>query len=173
MDIDIVVVGRALEFWEAHRSSIDIPLCSRDDQEWLSTEFRVWQDTRVPVFVFDLSSPVSTDMPLPADILRDYTLEFEIRAEKALADLRGCLREAVRDRDYCREIADTLTKDIEEMSNVQESKLAAFRAEFNQRGPAPPGIEAKCALVEIPSRGFGRRACGPYSEICCSRSLLG
>jgi len=64
--------------------------------------------------VFDLSSPVSTDMPLPANILRDYTLEFEIRVERALADLR----EAVRDKDCCREIADTLIEDIKEMSSM-------------------------------------------------------
>jgi len=31
VDIDIAVVGRALEFWEACRSSIDFPVCSRDD----------------------------------------------------------------------------------------------------------------------------------------------
>ena len=43
-----------------------------------------------PIFVFDLSSPVSTDMPLPADILRDYTLEFEgpCRLEGVLE--KGC-----------------------------------------------------------------------------------
>ena len=155
------------------RSSIDFPFYFKDDQEWFSAEFRVWQDTQDPVFVFDLSSPVSIDMPLPANILRDYTLEFEIRVERALADLRECLREAVRDRDCYREIADTLKKDIEEMSSVQESELAALRAEFNRRGPTPLGTEAKCAPVEIPSRGCGRRACGPYSEICCSGSHLG
>ena len=71
-----------------------------------------------PVFVFDLSSPISIDMPLPADILRDYTLEFEIKVERALADLRECLREAVRDKDCCREIADKLMVDIEEMRSV-------------------------------------------------------
>ena len=31
VDIDIAVVGRASEFWEACRLSIDFPLCSRDD----------------------------------------------------------------------------------------------------------------------------------------------
>lgn len=40
---------------------------------------------RDPIIVFDLSSPISTDMPLPADILKDYTLEFEIRVERTLA----------------------------------------------------------------------------------------
>ena len=57
-------------------------------------------------------------MPLSTDILRDYTLEFEIRVEKALADLRDCLMEAVRDKDYCRELANTLMEDIKEMSSV-------------------------------------------------------
>ena len=59
----------------------------------------MWQDMRDLVFVLDLSLPISTDMPLPADILRDYTLEFEIRVERAFEDLRKCLREAVRDKD--------------------------------------------------------------------------
>ena len=68
--------------------------------------------------MFDLSSLVSTDMPLLVDILRDYTLEFEIRVEKALVDLRGCIREDVKDIDYCRELANTLMEDIEEMSSV-------------------------------------------------------
>ena len=70
------------------------------------------------VFVFNLTSLVLMDIPLPADILRDYTLEFKIRVRKALADLRECLREAVRDKDCYREIADTLMEDIEEMSSV-------------------------------------------------------
>ena len=68
--------------------------------------------------MLDLSSLVSIDMPLSTDILRDYTLEFEIRVEKALADLRDCLMEAVRDKDYCRELANTLMEDIKEMSSV-------------------------------------------------------
>ena len=62
-------------------------------------EFRVWRNTRNPNFVFDLSSPISSELPLLAGILGDYTLEFEIRVERALIDLRECLREAVRDRD--------------------------------------------------------------------------
>ena len=54
------------------------------------------------VFVFDLSSPVLTNMTLLADILRDYTLEFEIRVKRAFTNLRECLREAVRNKDCCR-----------------------------------------------------------------------
>lgn len=40
---------------------------------------------RDPIIVFYLSSPILTDMPLPTDILRDYTLEFEIRVARTLA----------------------------------------------------------------------------------------
>ena len=147
MDVDIKVVGHALEFWEACRSSIDFPLYSKDDQEWFSAKFSVWQDMRDPVFVFDLSSPVSTHMPLPADILRDYTPEFKIRVERALANLRKCLRKVVRDRDFCKEIANTLMGDIGEMNSMQRSELTASRAELNRRGPAPSGTEVECALL--------------------------
>lgn len=71
-----------------------------------------------PVFVFDLSSPISTNMPLLVDILRDYTLEFKIRVERTLTNLRECLREAIRDKDYSRELVDTLMEDIKEMRSV-------------------------------------------------------
>ena len=76
--------------------------------------------------MLDFSSLVSTNIPLLADILRDYTLEFKIRVEKAFADLRECLKEAVKDKDCCRELANTLMEDIKEMSSVQENELAAF-----------------------------------------------
>jgi len=99
---------------EACKSSVDFPLCFRDDQEWFSAKFKVWRDTRDLVFMLDLSSPVSIEFPLSIDIVRDYTLKFEIRVESALTNLR----EAIRDRDCCREIADTLMEDIEEMSSA-------------------------------------------------------
>ena len=97
--------------------------------------------------MFDFSSPVSIDMPLPTDILIDYTLEFEIRVERAFTDLRECLREVVKDRDCYREITDTFMEDIEEMSSVQESELVVLRAELDQRGPALLGIKAKCTKL--------------------------
>jgi len=53
MDINVAVIRHASEFWEVRKSSIDFPLCSRDDQEWFSTKFRVWRDTKDPNFVFD------------------------------------------------------------------------------------------------------------------------
>ena len=49
--------------------------------------------------MFDLSSPVSTELPFSTDVLRYYILEIKIRVKKALMDLRQCLREAARDRD--------------------------------------------------------------------------
>ena len=97
--------------------------------------------------MFNLSSPVLIDMPLRLDILGDYTLEFEIRVERAFADLRECLREAVKDRDCCRELADTLMEDIKEMSSVQKRELAVLRAELDWRGPTPPGTEVECAQL--------------------------
>ena len=48
----------------------------------------MWWDTRDPSFVFNLSLPILTELQFLADILRDYTLEFEIRVEKVLMDLR-------------------------------------------------------------------------------------
>lgn len=60
----------------------------------------MWLDNRDPDFMFDLSSPISAELPLPADILWDYTLEFEIRVQRALMDLMECLREAIRDTEF-------------------------------------------------------------------------
>ena len=45
--------------------------------------------------------------------MRDYTLEFEIRVERALIDIRECSREAVKYRDCCSELANTLLEDID------------------------------------------------------------
>ena len=36
-------------------------------------------------------------------------------------------------------------EDIEEMSNVHESKLAILRAKLDRKESAPLGIEAECA----------------------------
>lgn len=88
--------------------------------------------------------PVSNDYPLPTDIWRDYTLEFEITVERAFADLRECLREAFKDKDFCKDIANTFMEDIKEKSNMQDSELDALKVKLDQRGPAPPSIEAKC-----------------------------
>ena len=89
-------------------------------------------------------------MPLLADILRDYTLEFEIRVEKALMDLR----EAIRDRDCYWEMANTLMEDIEEMSSAHEGELATLRAKLDRRGLALLGIEAECVQLRSRVAGF-------------------
>ena len=83
------------------------------------------------------------------------------------------MKKAIKDRDCCREIDDTLMEDIEEMSSVQESELTALRVELDRRGPAPPGIKAECALLISQVVRFEGRACSPYLEICCSESHLG
>ena len=101
------------------------------------------QDTRDPSFVFDLSSPVSAELPLSINVLRDYTLEFEIKVERTLMDLRKCLKEVVRDRDCCQELANTLIKDIEKINSAYESELVTFRAKLDRRGPSPLGTEAE------------------------------
>ena len=59
-------------------------------------------------------------------------------------DLMECLREAVRDRDCCWKLTDTLIEDIEEMSDAHESKLATLRVKLDRRGLAPPSIEVEC-----------------------------
>ena len=108
----------------------------------------MWRDTRDPSFVFDLSSPVSVELPLSVDILRYYTLEFEIKVKRAFMDLRECLRKAVRDRDCCRELTDTLMEDNQEMSSAHESELGTLKAELDRKGPALPSTEAECVWLK-------------------------
>ena len=64
-------------------------------------------------------------------------------------DLRECLREAARDRDYCRELADTLMEDIEEISSAHESEHTTFRPKFDRRGSTPLDTEAKCVQLRF------------------------
>ena len=69
-------------------------------------------------------------------------------------DLRKCLTEAVKDRDYCQELADTLIEDIEKISSVHESELATLWAKLDRMGSAPPGIEAKCVQLRSQVTGL-------------------
>ena len=93
-------------------------------------------------------------MPLLANILKAYTLEFEIRVKRALTDLRECLREAIRNRDCSRELVDMLMEDIKEMSIVQERELAALREELDRKVLSPLGIEAECAQLRSQVTGL-------------------
>ena len=68
-------------------------------------------------------------------------------------DLRECLREAVRDRDCCRELTDTLMEDNQEMSSAHESELGTLKVELDRKGPALPNTEAEC--VRLRSRVVG------------------
>ena len=79
----------------------------------------------------------SFDPRLPIDILRDYTLELEIRVEGTLKDLREWLTKAIKDRDCCKEIANSLLEDLDKLSRTYEGELATIREELEQRSPAP------------------------------------
>ena len=62
--------------------------------------------------------------------MRDYVLEFEARVESTLRDLRECLIEAIKDRDHCRELLDTIAEDYDEMGRAYEAELTTFIAKF-------------------------------------------
>lgn len=68
-------------------------------------------------------------------------------AERDLMDLRECLSEAVKNRDCCKDLADILVDDFEEISGAHESKLVTLRTKLDQRGPASLGMKAKCVWL--------------------------
>ena len=84
---------------------------------------------------------------LSANILWDYALEFEVRVESILRELRECLTEAIRDKDYYRELLDATVEDYDKMGRAYNPELATFKAKesgsFSHRG----GVYS----VEIPS----------------------
>ena len=67
------------------------------------------------------------NLHLPVDILRDYSLKFEVKVESTLRDLRECLVKAIRDRDYCKEILDAIMKDFDEMGRTYMVELTHFK----------------------------------------------
>ena len=95
-DIDTVVIERASGFWKERKLTINYPIYPRDNYKWSSAKLREWRATRDPCFIIDLSLSDSLDPRLPANIRRDYTLEFEVRVERTLRDLRECLEKAIR-----------------------------------------------------------------------------
>ena len=107
-----------------------ILLVSGDNHEWSTVEFREWRASKVPCFIVDLLVPNALDPHLSTNILRDYTLEFEVRVDSTLRDLRECLTKAIKDRDYCRELLDATMEDYDEMVRVYKAKLATLRAEL-------------------------------------------
>ena len=114
--------------------TIDYPTCPRNDYELSTVEFKKWKSTRDLCFIIDLSVPNPLDPRLPVDILRDYVLEFEVRVESTLRDLKECLTEDIRERDCYKEAFDAAMNDFYEMGVTHESKLAKLRAELSQRG---------------------------------------
>ena len=95
------------------------------------------------------------DPRLLTNILRDYALEFEVRVESTLRDLRECLTKAIKDRNCCRELLDATVEDYDEIRKAYEAELATLRAELKQRSPAPLAKEAECIQSEIPSHWLG------------------
>ena len=90
-DIDIVVIDCISDFWKKLRSTIDGPIYPGDDYEWSIIKFKEWRATKDLCFIIDLSVLDPLDPRLPADILRDYALKFEVRVESTFRDLRECL----------------------------------------------------------------------------------
>ena len=90
-DIDIVVIDCTSDFWKKLRSTIDCPIYPGDDYEWSIIKFKEWRATKDLCFIIDLSVLDPLDPRLPADILRDYALKFEVRVESTFRDLRECL----------------------------------------------------------------------------------
>ena len=141
------MIERAFGFWKEHKSIIDFPTCLGDDYEWSTAEFREWRPSRDPCFLIDLSMPNSFDPWLPADIPRDYTLELEIRVESTLRVLRECPIKVIKDKDFCKEITNSLLEDLDKISRTYESELATPRAELEQRSLAPLSMEAECVQL--------------------------
>ena len=129
-DIDTVIIDHAFGFWQKRRSTIDYRIYPRDDYEWSILEFKEWRSSRDPCFIVDLSVPNPLDPCLSADILKDYALEFEVRVESTIRDLKECLTEAIRDWDCYRELLDAMVEDYDEMERDYEAKLATLRVEL-------------------------------------------
>ena len=110
-----------------HRSTIDYPYCPWDDHEWYAAEFRKSRASRDPCFIVDLSVLNSFNPHLSANILWHYALEFEVRVESIRRDLRECLIEAIRDRDYCRELLDATVEDYDKIGRAYDPELATLR----------------------------------------------
>ena len=130
-DIDIAVIKRTSGFWKKCKSLIDYPTCLGDNYEWSTIEFREWRAIRDPCFIIDLSLLDPLNPRLPADILRNYTLEFEVRVESTLRSLREFLVEAIRDKDYCKEAFNVVIEVFDEMGATYETKLVALRVELS------------------------------------------
>ena len=59
--------------------------------------------------------------------MRDYALEFEVKVESTLRDLRECLTEAIVDRDCCRELLVATIENYDKMGIAYKDELATLR----------------------------------------------
>lgn len=100
-----------------------------------------------PCFIIDLSVLDPLDPHLPVDILKDYTLEFEVRGKGTLTDLRECLTEAIQDRDCYKKAFDAIVEDFDEMGRTNEAKLTILHVELAQRGQTLLVTEVECTQL--------------------------
>ena len=66
--------------------------------------------------------------------MKDYKLEFKVRVKSTLKDLRGCLKEAIRDRDCCNEAFNAIMENFNEIVRTYQAELATLQVELTQRG---------------------------------------
>ena len=117
---------------------------SRDFHKWSTVEFGEWRASRDPCFIIDLSVPDPLDPRLSANILRDYALEFDVKVESTLRDLKECLTEAIRDMDRYRELLDANMEYYGEIGRTYEVELATLRVELEQRSWVPSATKVEC-----------------------------
>lgn len=133
--------------WFLEGAIIYYPICLGDDYEWFFIEFKEWRAIQDPCFIIYLSVLNPLDPWLSADILGDYTLEFEVKVESTLRNLRECLTEAIRDKDCSKEILDATMKDFNEMGRKYEVELAILWAKLAQRDQVPSSMKSKCTKL--------------------------
>ena len=62
--------------------------------------------------------------------MKDYALEFEVRVENTLKDLRECLKKVSKGSDCCKELLSSSMEDYDEIWRTYEAELATLRAEL-------------------------------------------
>ena len=149
-DINTVIIDCAFGYWQERRLTIDYPTYPGDDYEWSTAEFKEWRANRDLCFLVDLLVLEPLDHCLLADILRGYALEFEVRVESILKDLKKYLIEAIKDRDCYKELLYATVEDHNEMGRAYKVKLATLKAKLEQRSSAPLATEVEC--IQLRSR---------------------
>ena len=114
-------------------------------------QLRFTSATRELCFIVDLSVLDPLDPRLPANILGDYTLEFQVKVKSTLKDLRECLTESIKDRVCCKEILGATVEDYDKMGRTYEAELTTLKAEESGPFSNRDGVHS----TEIPSCKLG------------------